>query len=371
MKWSLNLGQIAGIRLSVHWTFVILLVWVFISYYRLQQNIEQGLMGVVLVLSLFVCIILHELGHALTARRYNIQTKSITLLPIGGLAQLEKMPEKPNQELWVAIAGPMVNVVIAGVIYLMLSLSGKLPDLSGHQEAVSFQDIGIWFQLFLANVILVIFNLIPAFPMDGGRVLRALLAFRMDRAKATRIAAGVGQLLAIAFVFLGFYGNVWLIFIGVFIFLGAGAEADFETTKSALSTYTVKDVLMKKYTLLSPDDSLEKVVEILLDGQEQDFIIAEGDAVKGVLSRTELIKGLSEFGNKAPVSKVMKLNYITLHPEMPLNEVFQNLMLKNCTVAPVIDNDKFIGIVDRENIYELLLVKEALDAKEKKRLFRV
>lgn len=365
MKWSLNLGRISGIRLSVHWTFIILIAWVFISYYRLEQNMSQGLMGVVFVLSLFVCVILHELGHALTAKRYNIKTKSITLLPIGGLAQLEKMPENPLQELWVAIAGPLVNVVIAAIIYLMLSLTGTLPDLSGTQEVVSLQEIGFWFQLFLANTILVIFNLIPAFPMDGGRVLRALLAFRMDRAKATRIAAGVGQFLAIVFVFLGFYGNIWLVFIGVFIYLGASAEAGFETTKSALTGHTVKDVLMKKFTVLQPEEPLQNAVKILLDGQEQDFVVTEEKIVLGILSKKDLIKGLSDFGNTAPVSSVMQTNYITLHPEMPLQEVFQNMMLKNCHVAPVLENNEFIGIVDRENIYELLMVKEALGGKTK------
>jgi Zn-dependent protease/predicted transcriptional regulator len=366
MKWSLNLGRIAGIRLSVHWTFMILIAWVFITYYRLEQDMNQGLMGVVFVLSLFVCVILHELGHALTAKRYNIQTKSITLLPIGGLAQLEKMPENPRQELWVAIAGPLVNVVIAAIIYLGLSLTGTLPDLSATEEVMTLQEIGFWFQLFLANTILVIFNLIPAFPMDGGRVLRALLAFRMDRAKATRIAAGVGQVLAIAFVFLGFYGNIWLVFIGVFIYLGASAEANFETTKSALTGYTVKDVLMKKFTTLHPDEPLEKAVKILLDGQEQDFVVTDEDKLLGILSKKELIKGLSDFGNSAPVSSVMQKEYLTLHPEMTLQEVFQLMMLKNCHAAPVIEHNEFIGMVDRENIYELLMVKEALTDNEKK-----
>jgi CBS domain-containing protein len=275
------------------------------------------------------------------------------------------MPENPRQELWVAIAGPLVNVVIAAIIYVMLSLTGTLPSFSEADEAVKLQDIDFWFQLFLANSILVIFNLIPAFPMDGGRVLRALLAFKMDRAKATRIAAGVGQFLAILFVFLGFYGNIWLIFIGVFIYLGAGAEAGFETTKSALTGHTVKDVLMKKFAQLRPEEPLENAVNILLDGQEQDFVVVEENKVLGVLSKKDLIKGLSAFGNKAAISTVMQTNFITLHPEMPLQEVFQNMLTNNFHIAPVIEDNEFKGIVDRENIYELLMVKEALLSSEK------
>ncbi len=170
MKWSLNLGKIAGIRLSIHWTFIILIAWVFFVYYRAGGTTEQALMGVVFILVLFVCVILHELGHALTARKYDIETKSITMLPIGGLAQMEKMPEKPEQELWVAAAGPAVNVVIAALLFLYLKLSGNWPDFANADlKNLGVEGFGFWFNLFAANVVLVVFNLIPAFPMDSKR----------------------------------------------------------------------------------------------------------------------------------------------------------------------------------------------------------
>ena len=357
MKWSLYLGKFAGIKVFIHWTFAILLVWIFIAYYQMGESVEEGLMGVVFILALFACVTLHEFGHALTARRFDIVTKRITLLPIGGLAQMEKMPEKPARELGVALAGPMVNVVIAGILYVYLTTTGNMPDLSNIE---SIQDAGFWFNLYLANIILVAFNLIPAFPMDGGRAFRALLSFKFDRGKATRVAASIGQFLAIMFVFAGLFYNLWLVFIGIFIYLGAGAEASFEMTKLALADYKVKDVLMKQYTALQPNDTLERAVELLLNGQEQEFIVTEEEKVIGILTRKELIKGLSEFGKQSPVSRAMRKDFMTLKPDAPLQDIYQKMARDGKSVSPVMDNGNLLGIIDKENIDELLMVREAL-----------
>lgn len=362
MRGALNLGRISGIRLAVHWTFVFILVYIFIVYYQLEQDPQQGLMGVLLVLALFVCVILHELGHALTAKKYGITTRSITLLPIGGLARMEKFPEKPKQEFWVAIAGPLVNIAIAIVIYLLMYATGTIPELTEEPEAmVDLTGSMFWFSLLVANVVLAVFNFIPAFPMDGGRILRALLLYKFNREKATKIAAGIGQILAIVFFFAGFYVNIWLIFIGIFIFLGAGAEADFEITKSALTGHKVKDVLMKEFIVLLPADKLDKAVQYLLDGQAQEFVVAENDEVVGILTRDELIKGLSENGKDSQVSEVMRKDFMTLGPDMPLQEIYQKIMMTKNPVAPVLENGKLIGMVDKENINEFIMVKKALE----------
>ncbi|MEQ9438410.1 MAG: site-2 protease family protein [Cyclobacteriaceae bacterium] len=362
-KWSLYIGSYAGIKVFIHWTFWIIIGWIFLMHYNMGHGIYEGLWGVLFVLALFGCVVLHEFGHALTAKRFNILTRDITIYPIGGIASLEAMPEKPQQELLVAIAGPAVNLGIAAILLIYLQYTGKIPDLStlevedqnAHMLGQSFG-----FNLFAANLILAVFNLIPAFPMDGGRVLRAVLAFTMDRSRATRIAATVGQFLAIAFVFFGFFYNFWLVFIGLFIYLGAGSEAVYESTKSALSGYMAKDVLMRKFTRLLPEDTLEKVVQVLLDSQEQEFVVAENNHIHGVLTRKELIKGLSEYGKASPVSRIVRNDYLTLHPNMALQEVYQKLMASHCSVAPVLDNGQLIGIVDKENINELLMVNEAI-----------
>ena len=360
MKWSLNLGRIAGIKVSVHWTFLILLVWIFILHYRVEQDMSQGILGVIFILALFLCVTMHEFGHALTAKRFDIDTKSITLLPIGGLARLEKFPEKPMQELLVAIAGPLVNLGIGIFIILGLAAFNSIPDFSEPLNLMNFSGVGFWYNLLFANMILAIFNLIPAFPMDGGRILRALLLFKFERGKATKIAAGIGQFLAIGFVFLGLYANIFLVFIGIFIYLGAGAEAEMEMTKTSLTGYKVKDILMKQFTRLSPQDDLGKAVKLLLDGQAHDFIIVEEGKVLGILSRTDLVKGLSEKGNSSPVTEAMQTDFLSLDPEMPLQEVYQQILVQRVSVAPVVQNGELLGIIDKENIYEFILVNEAM-----------
>ncbi len=194
-----------GIRIEVHWTFTLLLIWVVFLDIQRGGTTNTALMNIILILLLFLCVILHELGHALAARRFNINTKKITLLPIGGVASLEKMPEKPGQELIVALAGPAVNVIIAMLLFLVVPMKNYFGlDADSLVQLLAAPALEtLLFYLFIANVMLVVFNLIPAFPMDGGRVFRALLAFTMDRARATEIAAGLGQALAVVFFMLG------------------------------------------------------------------------------------------------------------------------------------------------------------------------
>lgn len=363
-RLSLYIGQFAGIKVFIHWTFWLILIWIFFSYYNINKNPQEGFEGVLFILALFACVVLHEFGHALTAKRYGIKTRNITLYPIGGIASLESLPEQPKREFIVAIAGPLVNVVIAALLWLYLELSRQMPDFEMLQNAdpeeISGISLPFSFNLLMANVILVVFNLIPAFPMDGGRMLRAFLAFNMERSRATRLAASIGQVLAIGFMLFGFFYNFWLVIIGFFIYLGAGSEANMETIRSGLSDNKVSDVIMKKFSVLLPQDTLEKAVRILLDSQEQEFIVAENDHVKGVLTRKKLIKGLSEFGKTCPVSEVMSNEYLILHPEMPLKEVYLQMLTKGCSVGPVLENGKLIGIVDKNNIDELLMVESAL-----------
>ncbi|MCL4176967.1 MAG: site-2 protease family protein [Verrucomicrobia bacterium] len=230
MKWSLKLGKLLGIDVYVHFTFLLLLAFLGFYYWRATQNVDAALRGVAFIVALFGCVVLHELGHALMAGRYGIKTRDITLLPIGGIARLEKMPENPLQELWVALAGPAVNVVIAAVLLVGLAATGGFTPL----EEISATGGAFWQRLMVLNIVLVAFNLLPAFPMDGGRVLRARLAMRLGRRRATAIAANVGQGMAILFGIIGFFYNPFLIFIGIFVYLGAQAEAGMVEMQSAL-----------------------------------------------------------------------------------------------------------------------------------------
>lgn len=360
MKWSLYLGKISGIKIFVHWTFLILIGWIFLMHARAGHDFSEGLWGVIFILGLFACVVLHELGHALTAKRFKITTRDITLYPIGGVASLESIPEKPAQELLVALAGPAVNIVIAAGLWIYMQLAGLMPDLETLKNADQLQNVPFIFNLFVANIVLAVFNLIPAFPMDGGRVLRALLAFNMDRTKATRIAAGIGQFLAMLFVFFGFYYNFWLVFIGLFIFLGAGAEAKAEEAKAGLKGVKVADVLMSRYSILKPGEPLSNAVSLMLDSQERSFVIEEDGKVKGILSRKEIISGLSQFGKDAAVEKVMKTNWPDLQTSDMLIDVMQRFESKDHSLLPVFREGRLAGVLDLENISEYLMVQNAI-----------
>ncbi|MGZ9167216.1 MAG: site-2 protease family protein, partial [Anaerolineales bacterium] len=216
MRWQWKVGTFAGIDVFVHATFLLLIGWIGYSHWLQYGTLAKVAEGILFILVLFLCVVLHEYGHALTARRYGVKTRDITLYPIGGVARLERMPDKPIEELWVALMGPAVNVVIAAVLFVYLFLS---------QGLVPMTDLTVASGSFVArvmavNISLVLFNLIPAFPMDGGRVLRALLAMRMDYVRATQIAANVGQGLAFLFGLFGLFNNPFLLFIAFFVWIG-------------------------------------------------------------------------------------------------------------------------------------------------------
>ena len=359
-SWSLRIGRLFDIDVYIHWTFWILIIWIFLEHFRAGNGLNQALLAVGFIFALFACVVMHEFGHALTARRYDIVTKDITLYPIGGVSSLEKMPDNPRQELLVAIAGPTVNLVIAAILWAIIYYTGTMPDPAVIENAKALSDMPILFTLLSANLILALFNLIPAFPMDGGRALRALLSTAMERSQATRVAATVGQVLAILFVFLGFYYNFWLVFIGLFVFLGAGIEATGEQTRSELSGLTVRDALMKKFTNLSPYDTLGTAVDALLNSQETEFVVTDFDEPIGLLTRNEIIRGLAEKGPDARVSSFMNREFFVVGPELKLSDFLQEVSSHGRDVALVMDHGELLGMIDRENVEERLMVERAL-----------
>jgi Zn-dependent protease len=228
MKWAWKVGVVAGIPVYIHSTFVLILVWVAWMSAAQGEGIAGAVSGIIFILALFGCVVLHEFGHALTAQRYGIRTRDITLLPIGGLARLERMPDDPRQEFWVALAGPAVNVVIALVILLLLAMQGQYQPI----DRLSLTAGSFLERVMVVNVVLVVFNMLPAFPMDGGRVLRAGLATKISYKNATRIAAYVGQGMAILFAVVAIFPipffttfNPVLLFIAIFVFTAARQEA--------------------------------------------------------------------------------------------------------------------------------------------------
>ncbi len=357
MKASVKIGNFFGIGVFIHWTFIILIVWIVKLQFRTSGDTQYTLLSVAFVLVLFICVTLHEYGHALVARRYGIKTKHITLLPIGGVAMLENVPEKPEQELAVALAGPLVNVVIAALLMLYLYASGK-PVFTTPFTTLPLSDNFIQ-NLLKINLVLAAFNLIPAFPMDGGRALRAILSLKLSRVLATNIAARIGQFIAILFVLGGLFVNPFLVFIGIFIFLGAQAEATMIEIQSVLTKAQVKDVIMRNYSLLDENDTLQTASTELLNGQASNFLVLKNNRVVGTLSKKDLIRGLTEQGIEFPVKDFIYRNIFVLQPYMPLEDVYKKMIAEKINILPVYEGETLVGAVDIENILEYVMIKNA------------
>jgi Zn-dependent protease len=329
------------------------------SHWLANRDWGEVLCGIFFILALFLCVVLHEYGHALTARRYGIKTRDITLYPIGGVARLERMPDKPIEELWVALMGPAVNVVIAVVLFAYLFLSGGLVPLSGLTIASgSFLE-----RLMAVNISLVLFNLIPAFPMDGGRVLRALLALRLDYVRATQLAANVGQGMAFLLGFIGLFSNPFLLFIAFFVWIGASQEASMVQMKNSISGIPVTRAMLTDFKTLSPRDTLAQAVGLLLAGSQHDFPVldANGDVV-GILERDVFIHALSQRGQSVPVVDVMRRNVPSVDSHDMVETAVMRLQESGAKTLPVMHSGQFVGLVNSENITEFLMIRSALKA---------
>jgi Zn-dependent protease/predicted transcriptional regulator len=357
MSWSWRIGRVAGIPIFMHWTFLILLAWVAFSDWQSYHDVSKALGAVGFVLAIFGCVVLHELGHALAARRYGVPTADITLLPIGGVARLQRIPEHPAQELVVALAGPLVNVVIVGSLYL----AGV--RLGAHAEDANFLVVGPFLsRLMLVNGFLALFNLIPAFPMDGGRVLRALLAMRLDYARATRFAASIGQAIAVGFAFWGLNGGPrMLILIALFVWIGAEAEARQVQERLLLGGVAVRDAMLTDYRTLRSTDTLGQAAEALLAGSQHDFPVVDGDRTLGVLSRADLMAGLARGGVQTLVGAAMTEALPAVDAASPLAPAAARLRDEGLPCLRVVDAGRTVGLLTLENIAEYIMLRTALD----------
>ena len=360
MKWTWPLGRIAGIKLQVHATFLLLVAWVAWLYYEQDPTLASVGYGLLFLAAVFAIIVVHELSHSLTARAFGVEVSSITLLPIGGVSKMESMPERPWQEFLVAVAGPAVNVVLAGVLFTWLALSWGVealfrPEVLGGGGA--FLATMVW-----VNVALAVFNLLPAFPMDGGRALRALLATGTDRATATRLAAYVGKGFALLFGIAGLFLNPFLVLIAVFVWLGASGEAELEQLRYQMRGLRVRSAMNTEFQVVSPDDPLERPAELLLSGFQHDFPVVQGAEVVGMLTHKDLLRALAERGRGGRVGQAMHHGVRAVHPDERLFDVFSNLQRGDCRSLPVVEAGRPVGVVTLEGIGELLMIHSALRA---------
>ena len=365
MKWSWRIGRIFGIDLYMHATFLLILAWVAFVFYSEHGLVTDALLGIVFIVLLFAIVVMHELGHVLTARQFGIQTRDITLLPIGGVARLERMPREPYQELLVALAGPAVNVVLALILFVVLMATGGPAAFAAAAKEKFLSTEGSWIaKLFAVNVSLAVFNMIPAFPMDGGRVLRALLALNMSYVRATNIAASIGQFFALMLGFLGLMAhNPVLVFIALFVWLGAAQEASMVQMQAALGGIPVQQVMNTQYDTLAPGDPLEKAIERIMAGFQQDFPVVEGGQVVGVLTRADLLRALAQQGRSGLVQDVMQRDFKTAAPGEMLEGVLTRMKECDCQSLPVTDHGRLVGLMCSDNVGEFLMIQAALNGR--------
>lgn len=356
-QFSISLGKAFGIPISIHWTFWMLVIWIVFTGVVEGQSVADLLWHVVFVFTVFACVGLHELGHALMAKRYGIQTDSIVFLPIGGVASLSRIPKEPKKELIITLAGPMVNVIIALVIYLILMVTGKLGNIIGQIENITaITSNNLLFMLFMANVMLFLFNLIPALPMDGGRIFRSLLAMKISRVKATKLAVKVGQVFAILFVLLGLFSNPFLIVIAVFILLGAQSELEQVKTSETLSHYASSDLMMQNYTVFNEDQILDVAAKEIIKGQESVFLVRDKIGIVGYFVKNDLIKGLSQIGKNAKLKYILNINLKWVSPDLNATHVYDLMIQEKLPIILVGGNGILEGVINMENLQELVLI---------------
>ena len=360
MKWSWKIARVAGIDIYMHATFLLLLAYWAVVGYRDSGTSAGAIDGVLFILAVFASVVAHEYGHALTARHYGVRTRGITLLPIGGIAQLERMPDTPAQELAIAIAGPAVTVAIIIVLYTLLTLTGHPvgPASEIEHPGAAFASGIMW-----TNVSLALFNLIPAFPMDGGRVLRAVLAMRTgDYVRATDRAASVGKAFALLFGIIGILKgpSPLLVLIALFVWMGAAAEASAVQARSVFHGVPVSRVMITDLRTLHPTDTLGHAVDYILAGFQQDFPVIDDGRIVGVLTRADLLKALAARGRDAWVVAAMDREFQTATPDEDLGRAFARLQACRCHTLPVVRGDELVGVLTTENIGEFLMIDAAM-----------
>ena len=359
MSWSLNIGRIAGTAVRIHVTFLLFLGWIFVASWVVGGP-ETAWQTLAFLILLFACVVAHELGHIFTARAFGVSTPDVTLLPIGGVARLERIPEEPYQEFLVAIAGPLVNVVIAIALITLAGARVNAADL----YAVESPHTSMIDRLAAVNLFLAIFNMIPAFPMDGGRVLRAILASRMGYVRATEIAAFIGQGVAFALGFIGLFTNPMLIFIAIFVYLAASSEAHLVAIRAMSRGVPTSAAMMTQFATLTPDAHVDDAVQTLLRTSQSEFpVVDAAERPLGLLGRGDLIRALKQLGPDARVADVMTTTVPTIGPRQCLEEAFRLLQERSAPAVAVIDGSgRLVGLVTSETVGEMLMLHEALPA---------
>jgi Zn-dependent protease/CBS domain-containing protein len=355
MSWSVNIGNVAGTVVRIHLTFLLFLAWIFAASYA-SSGADAAWNTLLFIVLLFLCVLLHEFGHIFTARAFGVTTPFVTLLPIGGVAQLDRIPEEPRQEFLIAIAGPLVNVAIAAILILFAGA-----DLQSNAAAIDNAQVSMVDRLAAVNLFIALFNMIPAFPMDGGRVLRAALASRLGYVRATEIAASIGQFVAFALGFLGLLYNPILIFIAIFVYLAASSEAHMVALRAVSRGVPVSHAMMTQFATLMPDGHVDDAVQTLLATSQSEFPVVDGAGKPvGLLDRGDIIKAIKTLGPDAKVADAMRAELPTIGHRHSLEEAFKLLQEKQAAAVGITNaSNRLIGLVTGETIAEMMMLQNA------------
>lgn len=371
MRWSFRIARIFGIDLKVHFTFLFIIVLGALQGQGMAALLNASpaagaVLGVLAILLLFLCVTLHELGHSLVALRFGLPVREIILLPIGGIAFMGRNPNKPMHELLIAVAGPAVNVAIIAVLIPLLAMVHGLPGFWTLASPLRIiyelrsNPVALMVAILIhANAVLVLFNMIPAFPLDGGRVLRAILGFNMPFVRATRVAAGVGQVLAVVLGLWALKEGYWLgAIIAFLIFNGAGAETAAAHAATVLATRRVGDAYNKHALYLTPDNRASHVIEHLLTSYQPDFAVVYRGRLAGVVTRDDILKWLSATAGRYDqyVTEIMHENVLRVDARLALDEVMKQMEEHQQRVAGVFDGEAFLGLVSADDIAEAQVI---------------
>jgi len=357
MSWSVSIGRIAGTAVRIHITFLLFLIWIWFANYE-TGGTTAAWSGLLFMILLFLCVLAHEFGHIFTARAFGIPTPDVTLLPIGGVARLARIPEAPGQEFLIAIAGPAVNVVIA--LALMLFAGAHFDPQ--HLATVGNGRIDMIDRLAEVNLFLAAFNMIPAFPMDGGRVLRAVLATQLGYVRATEIAASIGQWVAFALGFIGLFYNPLLIFIAIFVYLAAASEAHMVGLRAMSRGVPVTAAMVTQFATLKPTEHIDQAIETLLHTSQGEFpVVDDAGRLVGLLARGDIVRALKTRGPNAAVGEAMTTGIPTIAYRHTLDEAFRILQETSAPAIGVLDaQGRLVGLVTPGTVGEMMMVRDAL-----------
>lgn len=358
MRGTLKIFTFRGIGLFIHWSFLLLIAWVLLLNAQLGNNVEQLTWSLLFVLAIFACVTLHEFGHALTARRFGIEAKQIVLLPIGGVASIERFPASPTQELLISLSGPLLNLAMAIGLRLIFPQQTALPEDWSRVSIAYGPDFLL--NLYLANIAIFLFNMIPAFPLDGGRVLRALLAYKLNYIRATTIVTVAGKVLAALLIAVAILTlNPWPLIVGIFIMLAAGTEENYLRIRELVGNVLLKDVAMHDYHVLQNDLTIKEAANVLLNNHSKYFVLMDGDRPAGAINRMEIIAGMAEMHYSQQLRELKTLELETLNGETEVQAVLGKISVDDEKIFPVLEQGHFSGVVSLNHIIEYLLLHKA------------